>query len=126
MRIEDPSISPLRAGLGCRCPRCGQGALFVGGLSLTVRERCEPCGLSFKFVDTGDGPAVFTMMVLGVLVLGLALLVEFKLGPPLWVHAVLWAPITLLVAFGLLRPMKATLIALQFKHKAEEGRLAED
>jgi len=126
MSLEDPSISPLHAGLGCRCPRCGQGALFAGALSLALRARCECCGLSFKFADTGDGPAVFTIMVLGVLVLGLALIVEFKLAPPVWVHVLLWAPITLLLAFGILRPMKATLIALQFKHKAEEGRLAED
>jgi uncharacterized protein (DUF983 family) len=125
MSLPDPSLSPLRAGLSCRCPRCAEGALFEGALTLAVRDRCERCGLSFKFVDTGDGPAVFAILVLGVLVLGLALIVEFKFGPPLWMHVLLWAPITLLLAFGFLRPMKATLIALQFKHKAEEGRLAD-
>jgi uncharacterized protein (DUF983 family) len=125
MTLRDPALSQLRAGLGCRCPRCREGALFEGALTLAVRERCERCGLSFKFVDTGDGPAVFAIMVLGVLVLGLALMVEFKLGPPLWVHALLWAPITLLFAYGFLRPMKATLIALQFKHNAVEGRRAD-
>jgi uncharacterized protein (DUF983 family) len=124
--VRDPVMSSLRAGLACRCPRCGQGAVFAGALTLDVRERCDRCGLSFKFVDTGDGPAVFAIMLLGFLMMGLALVVEFKLGPPLWVHVLLWAPITLLFAFGLLRPMKSTLIALQFKHKAEEARLAKD
>ena len=55
-----------------------------------------------------------------------ALLVEFKLGPPVWVHVVLWGLLTPLLAFFLLRVLKATLIALQYKHKAEEGRLAPD
>jgi uncharacterized protein (DUF983 family) len=110
----------------CRCPRCGEGALFERGLTLVVRERCAHCGLNFTFVDSGDGPAVFAILVLGFVVLGLALVVEFRLHPPLWAHVLIWAPITLLLAFGLLRPMKATLIALQFKHKAEEGRLAKD
>jgi uncharacterized protein (DUF983 family) len=124
MNRRDPVVSALHAGFACRCPRCGQGAVFAGALTLDVRERCARCRLCFKFVDTGDGPAVFAIMLLGFLMLGLALIVEFKLGPPLWMHVLLWAPITLLFAFGLLRPMKAVLIALQFKHKAEEGRLA--
>ena len=126
MNRRDPVISPLRAGLACRCPRCGQGAVFAGALTLDLRERCDRCRLSFKFVDTGDGPAVFAIMLLGFLMMGLALVVEFKLGPPLWVHVLLWAPITLLFAFGLLRPMKAVLIALQFTHQAEEARLVKD
>jgi uncharacterized protein (DUF983 family) len=119
-------VSPWSAGLACRCPRCGRGALFVQPFSLRLRERCEACGLNYAFVDTGDGPAVFAILILGFVVLGLAVIVEFKLAPPLWVHIVLWTPVTLLLAFGLLRPLKATLIALQFKHKAEEGRLADD
>ena len=118
-----PSVSPISAGLRCRCPRCGTGALFTGAFGLTVADRCAGCGLEFKFVDPGDGPAVFAIMILGFLILGGALLVEFKLHPPLWVHAVLWPPITLVVALGLLRPLKGLLIALQYHHKAEQGRL---
>lgn len=102
------------------------GTLFEPGLTLVVRQRCAHCGLDYRFVDTGDGPAVFAILVLGFVVLGLALLVEFALRPPLWVHVLIWAPVTLLLAIGLLRPMKATLVALQFKHQAEEGRLIED
>lgn len=122
--IEQPApVSPFAAGLSCRCPRCGRGDLFAGLFSLDVRDACEGCGLKYKFVDSGDGPAVFAIMILGFVILGAALVVEFRFSPPLWVHAVLWVPITLLVAFGLLRPLKGLLIALQFKHKAAEGRL---
>lgn len=82
--------------------------------------------MSYGFVDSGDGPAVFVIIVLGFLVMGAALVVEFKLSPPLWVHLVLWAPLTVIFAFALLRPMKAMLIALQYRNKAEEARLARD
>jgi len=114
--------SAMAAGLKARCPRCGQGALFRSGLILC--DQCGRCGLNFAFADAGDGPAVFGILILGFLVLGGALILEFKFGPPVWVHVVLWGLLTPLCAFFLLRVLKATLIALQYKHKAEEGRLA--
>ncbi len=116
--------SAFIAGLRARCPRCGEGSLFRRGL--TLRETCDHCGLNFAFADPGDGPAVFAILILGFLVLGGALLVEFRLHPPVWVHVGLWGVATPLLAFGLLRLLKATLIALQFKHKAGEGRLGID
>jgi len=117
-------VSPLIAGLLARCPRCGKGPLFKNVLEL--RERCSGCGLDYRFIDTGDGPAVFAIFILGFLVLGLALYVEFTYEPPVWVHAVLWGALTPLIALGLLRLLKSGLIALQFKHQAEEGRVAQD
>jgi uncharacterized protein (DUF983 family) len=111
----------LAAGLKGRCPRCGEGALFKNGL--TLRDKCPRCGLDYAFADSGDGPAVFAIFILGFLVLGGALLVEFRLHPPVWVHVVAWGLLTPLLAFLLLRVIKATLIAQQYKHKAEEGRL---
>jgi len=117
-------VSPLVAGLKCRCPRCGQGRLFSGPLNL--RERCDQCGLGYAFVDTGDGPAVFAIFILGFLCLGGALIAEFKFGVPWWVHVLLWGVLTPIFAVFLLRFLKATLIALQFKNKAEEGRLAKE
>ena len=118
------TTSAFVAGLKGRCPRCGKSALF--GKGLVLREKCDSCGLSYAFADSGDGPAVFAIFILGFLILGGALLVEFKIGPPWWVHIVLWGIATPLLAFFLLRVLKATLIALQYKHKAEEGRFASD
>lgn len=118
------AISPLVAGLTCRCPRCGKGRLFIR--LLEMRDKCENCGLDFKFVDTGDGPAVFAIFILGFLCIGGALIAEFKFGVPWWMHILLWGILIPLLAIVLLRFLKATLIALQFKHKAEEGRLARD
>ncbi len=115
------SVSPYSAGLRCRCPRCGEGQLFRGGFTLDLRAECDRCSLSYGFIDTGDGPAVFVIMLLGFAMLGGALLLEFSLHPPIWVHALIWVPVTLALAFGMLRPLKALLVALQFHHKASQS-----
>ncbi len=114
-------VSPVAAALRGRCPRCGQGALFRQVLNL--RDHCTACGLDYKFIDTGDGPAVFVIFILGFLMMGSALWLEFTYAPPVWVHVVAWGLLTPLVALGLLRFIKGWLIGQQFKHKAEEGRL---
>ncbi|MBM3528048.1 MAG: DUF983 domain-containing protein [Alphaproteobacteria bacterium] len=117
---EMPELSPFCTGLTCRCPRCGQGRLFQGFLEL--RPRCEHCGLDLAFADSGDGPAVFVILLAGLVVVGAALIVEFKYEPPFWVHALLWGPSILAVTLLPLRPMKGLMIALQYRHKAAEGR----
>lgn len=123
-KTAEHGINPFVAGTLARCPRCGSGSLFHNGLML--KPGCSICGLDYTFIDTGDGPAVFAILILGFVVLGGALFVEFRYEPPVWVHVVLWGILTPLLAFGLLRFLKATLIALQWHHKAEEGRLAKD
>jgi uncharacterized protein (DUF983 family) len=112
--------SALR-GLMCKCPRCGRGRLYAGFLSL--RPACETCGLDYAFIDAGDGPAVFIIMLAGAIVVACALIVEVKYQPPFWLHAALWLPLILATTLSPLRSMKALLIALQFHHKAAEGRL---
>lgn len=124
MSYSPAPVSPLSAGLRCRCPRCGRGRLFDG--YLTTAPACEACGLDYKFIDAGDGPAVFVILIVGFLVVGAALVVEVKVRPPIWVHMTIWLPMILILSLGLLRPLKATLIALQYAYKAREGRLADD
>lgn len=119
---HDPSApSPILAGLSCRCPRCGKGRLFQG--FLTIRPSCEVCGLNFAFADSGDGPAFFVMSIVGIVVVALALWVEFAFSPPLWLHIVLWFSLSVVLSLALVRPSKGILIALQYHNKAEEGRL---
>ena len=116
----DTPPSPIVAGLLGRCPRCGKGRLFQG--FLTLRPRCESCGLDFSFVGSADGPAFFVMFFSGFVVAGSALAVEILYAPPYWVHALLWGPLILITAVLPLRPVKGLLIALQYHNKAEEGR----
>lgn len=112
--------SALR-GIACKCPRCGKGSIYRG--FLTLRPACESCGLDFAFMDSGDGPAIFMIMIAGAIVVGAALIVEIKYQPPFWLHAVLWLPLILATTLLPLRSMKSLLIALQYHHKAAPGRL---
>ena len=116
-----PYVSPLRAGLACRCPRCGKGRLFAGFLNL--REACDRCQLSYAFADAGDGPAVFVILIVGFIVCGAALLTEIKYMPPFWLHAVLWGPLIVLLAGLLLPRLKAMLVVLQYRNTAALGQL---
>lgn len=115
--------SALITGLLGRCPRCSKGNLFKGYLSLD--DGCSHCGLDYSFADSGDGPAVFIILIAGFIVTGLALFVEVSYQPPMWVHIALWLPIGLGVPLLMLRPFKATLVALQYRFRAEEARHAD-
>ncbi len=88
-----------------------------------MRDRCEVCGLDLRASDTGDGPAVFVILILGTIVVALAFWVEFTLSPPLWVHALLWPAVTIPLALLMMRPLKAAMVALQFRNRASEMNL---
>lgn len=111
-------VSALRAALGSRCPRCGKGRLYDGFIK--VRDRCESCGLNLAAADTGDGPVAFIVLIVGGIVVSLALWTELEYAPPMWVHVALWPPLVLGLSLLLLRFLKSLLIALQFKHRAED------
>lgn len=116
-----PPLPPIPTGLSGRCPRCGSGKMFKGYLSL--RDKCQACGLDFSFADSADGPAVFVSFIVGFIVVGLALIVELSYMPPFWVHIVLWLPLIVILGLACLRPLKGMMIALQFAHKAREGEI---
>ena len=110
--------SPFAAGLRSRCPACGRGPLFAG--FLTVRERCPACGADLSAQDSGDGPTAFIILIVGAIVVALALVSEVRYGPPVWLHLVLWLPLTVVLVLALMRPFKATMIALQYKHRPDD------
>lgn len=116
-----PPIEPIQAGMKGRCPRCGEGKLFSGYLQ--VKDRCGVCGLDYGFADAGDGPAIFVMLIVGFIVVGLALWMEVNYGPPIWLHMVLWIPLTLVLCLAALKVIKGILITLQYANKAEEGKI---
>jgi uncharacterized protein (DUF983 family) len=112
---SEAAVPVLYAAFACRCPRCGKGRLFAGLLS--VREACPVCALDLSAEDAGDGPAVFAILLLGLIVVGFAAVVEVEFSPPIWVHLALWTPLILAGAVAMLRPLKAGLIALQYRHR---------
>jgi uncharacterized protein (DUF983 family) len=129
--IEDPllkahtpkapaRIDPIRAGLLCRCPRCGKGKLFSGFLE--VARACDACGADFTRLNTGDGATVFVIQITGFIVVFGLLFTQVALNPPLWVLAAVWLPLTALIGLGLMRPLKGAMIGLQIRNRAGEVR----
>ena|SRR5476651_432453 len=110
-----PPQSPVNVAVRGTCPRCGRGKLFHG--LLTVVKTCSECGFELAGNDPGDGPAVFVILGLGAMVMGLVLFVEIRYQPPIWVHVVLWPPLTFFGAVWMLRVIKAWLIAQQYMHR---------
>jgi uncharacterized protein (DUF983 family) len=116
MADGEPSVA--RAALTCRCPRCGQGKLFAG--VIRIAQRCSVCGLDLSRVDTGDGFVVPILMVLGAIIVGSAMWVDFTYTPPLWVHAVVWPPVTIGLAVVMTRYLKSFLAVQQYHTRKSE------
>ncbi|MCJ2131932.1 DUF983 domain-containing protein [Methylobacterium sp. E-045] len=119
-RTKDRSL--LSVGLRCRCPRCGEGRLFDG--FITLKPQCEACGLDYGFADPADGPAFFIMMSMAFPVTAFGIWLDLSYDPPFWTHAVLTLPLLLLACVPIIRPLKGLFIASQYINKAEEGRFA--
>ncbi len=112
------TVPPLQAALTCTCPRCGRGRLFKGFLS--VVDECEACGLPLGRHDSGDGPAVFLIFILGFLAVPLAIWIELSYVVPMWLPALVAGAAVIVLALALLRPSKAYVLALQYRHRRED------
>jgi len=110
-------------GLKCRCPQCGEGKIFSSYLK--IAESCPVCGLNLTGHDVGDGPVVPALLLIGTIIVGLALYVEFSYEPSVWLHVLLWPPAVFIMVLAMLPPMKGIAVALQYRYRLteEEGRL---
>lgn len=117
MKGPTPGAVALR-GL---CPRCAARTLYKGLAAFA--PRCRACGLDFSGFNVGDGPAAFLILIVGAVVTALAVALELSAEPPFWVHIVLWLPLTAALAIGSLRFAKGLLLALEYRHRAREGRI---
>lgn len=115
-----PPISPVKTGIGGKCPRCGRGKLFNG--YLTVAKSCSSCGLSYDFADSGDGATWFVMLFACVFGVGSILGVEVAYSPSFWVHVMIAIPVLIIIPMIMLRPAKGFLICQQWVHNAQEGK----
>jgi uncharacterized protein (DUF983 family) len=111
-----------KSGLFSLCPACAKAPLFDG--LLTIKPQCPACGTDFKGQDSGDGPAVFVILVAGAICVPFILIAQLAFKPPVWLLGLIGLPLTAAVCIGLLRPFKAMLFAMQWRHGAGEGVLA--
>ena len=121
MSAHDPS--PVLVALRGLCPRCGSKTLFQSVTGFA--PKCRACGLDLAAFNVGDGPAAILILIIGAVIVGLAVTVDLKFSPPWWVHVLLWLPLTTAAVIFSLRVAKALLLALEYRHRAREGRIAE-
>jgi len=114
-------ISSLEAALKGDCPRCGAHTLFAGWIGFA--PQCRSCDLDFDAFNVGDGPAAFLIFIVGTITVVSALVVDGAFSPPWWVHLV-WIPVATALTLGGLRVSKGWLLAQEYRHRAQEGRLA--
>ena len=119
---EATSPAIVEVALKGLCPRCAQPGLFAGWVRFA--DRCRSCGLDYTQFNVGDGPAAFLTLILGTIVVAGAITLELTLHPPLWLHMLIWIPVTLAGVVWLLRIAKAALIAAEYRNAAREGRIA--
>ncbi len=118
--MKEPA--PAEVALRGLCPRCSARTLYRGLAGFA--PNCRACGLDFAGFNVGDGPAAFLILIVGALVTSAAVALELVAEPPFWVHALLWLPITAVLVVGLLRLAKGLLLALEYRHRAREGRIS--
>lgn len=116
----EPTI--VQVGLRSVCPRCGARTLYVGMIKFA--PACSNCGLDFDAFNVGDGPAAFLTLIIGTLICIAAITFELAVHPPMWLHIVLWPPITILAVIASLRVAKGMLLASEYRNHAREGRIS--
>ena len=60
-------VTALSRGLRGRCPHCGEGRMFR--TYLKVSPACPACGVDLARYPADDGPAYFTILIVGHLVI---------------------------------------------------------
>ncbi len=118
--IPDTFYETIRTGWFCLCPKCNKTSIYTSRFGFTLKDKCEDCGLKISENDSGDGPAVFLIFILGFLLTPIALIVAMNVTWPLWLHGIIWTVFALALTLGSLRPLKAYIIALQYKHRPDD------
>ena len=108
-RLAKPA---MRRGWSRRCPKCGNGPLFKGYLS--VRDECAVCGQELFHQRADDGPAYLTILVVGHL-MAPALHITFShFEPDPLAVAAVFSVVCVALSLFLLPRIKGGLIGLQW------------
>lgn len=109
----------MKTGWCGECPRCGKGPMFASWLKIV--ERCEVCGLHYRFAAPDDGPAFFSLCIVAFPLTFLVVWLQVAFDPPLWVHLFTSVPFMTLGCLLPLRPIKGWLVASQYVNRAQEA-----
>ncbi|XWN32280.1 MAG: DUF983 domain-containing protein [Devosia sp.] len=110
-----PKFAAMFRGARGKCPRCGTGHLFEKFLK--VADTCDNCGQPFHHHRADDAPPYVTMFIVGHVIVGAMLYYEIAYQPPMWLHAAIWLPLTILMSLWLMQPVKGALVGLQWANR---------
>ena len=88
------------------------GALYRSYLK--PADACPSCGEELFHQRADDAPPYVTILVVGHLVLAAVVGIDIAYAWPLWLHAVVWLPLTVALCLGFLPVAKGALIGLQW------------
>jgi uncharacterized protein (DUF983 family) len=103
-------LTALGRGLMGRCPSCGKGRIFDG--FLRVVPECEHCAAPLGLARADDAPPYFTILIVGHIVIPLMLITQKLYDPSTFLLSAIYVPMTLILAIGLLRPIKGATVGL--------------
>ena len=99
-RQEPPTlIQAMTRGLRGKCPHCNEGALYWRYLK--VEPRCQACGHDLAQYPADDGPAYFTILIVGHLLVA-----------PLLFFPIIWQAPTAIMVPATLIPLAGATLAL--------------
>lgn len=111
-RPQRDTYKAVMRGFGQHCPACGKGDIY--GAFLKVADTCPACREELHHQRADDAPPYFTMLITGHVIVGALMTVETTYAPPLWVHALIWGPLVVLMSLWLLPRIKGALIGYQW------------
>ena len=76
---------------------------------------CRNCGAPLGLARADDAPPYFTILIVGHIVIPAMLILQRTQDPPHWLMSVIFIPLTLFLALGLLRPIKGGTVGLMLR-----------
>ena len=109
---ERKKSSAIWRGMQGQCPACGTKTLWRKYLK--VEDDCASCGLHLGGHQADDAPPYFTIFIVGHIIVPIALIVERLYTPPLYIHALLFTVLAVLVSLISLPLVKGGVVGLQW------------
>lgn len=111
-RPARPLLAAMWNGFRGKCPHCGEGKLFSS--FVTVAPACDRCGEEMHHHRADDLPAYLVIVIVGHVIVGAFMGFEAATSLSTWQHLAIWAPLTVAMSVGLLRPVKGAVVGLQW------------
>ncbi len=108
-------LQAMGRGARLRCPKCGSRTLFSA--YLRVSSSCAACGEELHHHRADDAPPYFTILITGHIVVALLMTVELTYAPPVWLHLLIWLPLTVILSLALLPIVKGAVVGLQWAQR---------